>query len=69
MVVADPGFSSHMPCRISMVEDADGRLCLMMLNLDMLINGKLLPGEVIETAITVKQQMLDMSTAGASGKS
>lgn len=69
MVIADPVFSSYMPCRVSMVEDADGKLWLMMLNLDMLINSKLLPSEVIETAIRVNQQMLDVMTAGASGKS
>lgn len=69
MVIADPVFSSYMPCRISMVEDADGKLWVMMLNLDMLINSKLLPTEVIETAIRVNQQMLDVMAAGAAGKS
>jgi cytochrome c553/uncharacterized protein (DUF302 family) len=67
MVIADPIFSSYMPCRISMVEDSNGKLWLMMLNLDMLINSKLLPTDVIETAIKVNQQMLDVMTAGASG--
>jgi uncharacterized protein (DUF302 family) len=66
-VIADPIFSSYMPCRISMVEDSNGKLWLMMLNLDMLINSKLLPTDVIETAIKVNQQMLDVMTAGASG--
>ena len=68
MVIADPVFSSYMPCRISMVEDANGKLWLMMLNLDMLINSKLLPASVVETAVKVNQQMLDVMTAGASGK-
>jgi cytochrome c553/uncharacterized protein (DUF302 family) len=68
MVIADPVFSSYMPCRISMVEDADGRVWLMMLNLDMLINSKLLPTEVVETAIKVNQQMLDVMTAGITGR-
>jgi cytochrome c553/uncharacterized protein (DUF302 family) len=67
MVIADPVFSSYMPCRISMVEDKDGKLWLMMLNLDMLINSKLLPASVVETAVRVNQQMLDVMTAGASG--
>ena len=40
----------------------------MMLNQDMLINAELLPAEVVETAIRVNQQMLDVMTAGASGK-
>jgi hypothetical protein len=37
------------------------------LNLDMLIDSELLPAEVVETAIRVNQQMLDVMTAGASG--
>ena len=68
MVIADPVFSSYMPCRVSMVEDKDGQLWLMMLNLDMLINSKLLPDEVVETAVRVNQQMLDVMTAGAQAK-
>ena len=67
MVVANPIFSSYMPCRVSMVEDADGKTWLMMLNLDMLINSKLLPPNVVETAMKVNQQMLDIMVAGASG--
>ena len=67
MVVANPIFSSYMPCRISMVEDAEGKTWLMMLNLDMLINSELLPANVIETATKVNQQMLDIMLAGASG--
>ncbi|WP_078119128.1 c-type cytochrome [Thiosocius teredinicola] len=69
MVIADPVFSSYMPCRISMVEDKEGKLWLMMLNLDMLIDSELLPTEVVETAVKVNQQMLDVMTAGASGAS
>lgn len=67
MIIANPIFSSYMPCRISIVEDANGKTWLMMLNLDMLINSKLLPNEVIETAVKVNQQMLDIMVAGAKG--
>jgi cytochrome c553/uncharacterized protein (DUF302 family) len=67
MIVANPIFSSYMPCRISMVEDQEGKTWLMMLNLDMLINSKLLPQEVVETAVRVNQHMLDIMVAGASG--
>lgn len=68
MVVANPIFSSYMPCRVSMVEDGEGKTWLMMLNLDMLINSELLPGNVVETAMKVNQQMLDIMLAGASGE-
>jgi uncharacterized protein (DUF302 family) len=68
MVMANPVFASYMPCRISMVEDKEGKIQLMMLNLDMLIENKLLPPEVVETAIRVNQNMLDIMVAGASGE-
>jgi len=68
MVIANPIFSSYMPCRISLVEDQQGKPWLMMLNLDMLINSQLLPPEVINTAIKVNQQMLEIMTAGATGE-
>jgi len=68
MVVANPIFSSYMPCRVSMVEDGEGKTWLMMLNLDMLIDSELLPGNVVETAMKVNQQMLDIMLAGASGE-
>jgi len=67
MVVANPVFSSYMPCRISMVEDNDGKMWLMMLNLDMLINSHLLPPDVMETAVKVNQQMLEVMVAGSAG--
>ena len=68
MVMSNPIFSSYMPCRISVVEDGEGKAWLMMLNLDMLINSELLPPEVVETAIKVNQQMLDIMVAGATGE-
>ena len=68
MVVSNPIFSSYMPCRISLVEDGNGKAWLMMLNLDMLINSQLLPSEVVDTAIKVNQQMLDIMVAGATGE-
>lgn len=68
MVMANPIFASYMPCRISMVEDLEGNIQLMMLNLDMLIENKLLPPDVVETAIRVNQNMLDIMVAGSSGE-
>ena len=57
-----------MPCRIPLVEDGNGETWLMMLNLDMLIDSELLPTEVVDTAIKVNQQMLDIMVAGATGE-
>ncbi len=68
MVMSNPIFSSYMPCRISLVEDKQGKAWLMMLNPDMLIDSELLPAEVVDTAIRVNQQMLDIMVAGATGE-
>ncbi|MES9845637.1 MAG: c-type cytochrome [Candidatus Sedimenticola sp. PURPLELP] len=68
MVMSNPIFSSYMPCRISLVEDQNGDLQLMMLNLDMLINSSLLPQEVLDVAIRVNRSMLDIMMAGATGE-
>ena len=68
MIIANPIFASYMPCRIAVVEDEDKKPTLMMLNLDMLVNSKLLPADVIETAIRVNQDMLDIMVAGATGE-
>jgi uncharacterized protein (DUF302 family) len=68
MIVHNPIFASYMPCRIALVEDQAGRFWLMMLNLDMLIDSKLIPPEVTEVAIRVNQGMLDVMVAGATGE-
>ncbi len=68
MIINNPIFASYMPCRISMVEDQQGKMWLMMLNLDMLIDSELMPQAVVDTAIKVNQQMLDVMVAGATGE-
>ncbi len=68
MIMSNPIFSSYMPCRISLVEDRNGQMQLMMLNLDMLINSELVPQEVLDVAIRVNQGMLDIMMAGATGE-
>ena len=68
MIVHNPIFASYMPCRIAVVEDQAGKFWVMMLNLDMLIDSKLIPPEVTEVAIRVNQGMLDVMVAGATGE-
>ncbi|HHL19497.1 MAG TPA: c-type cytochrome [Thiothrix sp.] len=67
MVMSNPIFASYMPCRISVVEDKDKKVWLMMLNLDMLINSELLDTKVLDTAVRVNQAMLEIMVAGATG--
>jgi uncharacterized protein (DUF302 family) len=68
MVKFNTLFAAYMPCRIALVEDAQGQLWLEMLNLDMLINSVALPPELNQIAIETNGVMLDILTAGATGE-
>lgn len=67
MVQLDPLYSAYMPCRISLVEDNDGKAWVYMLNLDMLINSNSLSPELQSIAIRINQNMLAILTSGATG--
>jgi uncharacterized protein (DUF302 family) len=66
-VVGNFLYAAYMPCSIALVEDNDGKPWLLMLNLDMLIDNKLLSPELTEVAIRVNQGLLEVITAGATG--
>lgn len=68
LVVRDPVYAAYMPCRIALIEDDQGRGWTVMLNLDMLINRRILPPELLEIAIRINQSMLAVMTAGVTGK-
>jgi uncharacterized protein (DUF302 family) len=62
-------FSAYLPCRISLIEDPQGKLWLYTLNMDMMIyGGKVLPDALKEKAIAVKDTILDIMNRGASGE-
>jgi uncharacterized protein (DUF302 family) len=67
MVKFNTLYAAYMPCRISLVEDSEGRHWLEMLNLDMVINAYELPPELQAIAITINGEMLSIITAGATG--
>jgi len=67
MVKFNTIYAAYMPCRISLVEDGDGKLWLEMLNLDMIIDAYPLPPELQAIAITINGTMLPILTAGATG--
>ena len=61
-------FSAYLPCRISLIEDTDGKLWIYTLNMDMMIHGGTrLPDELFEEANTVKDVILDIMNRGAAG--
>lgn len=61
-------YSAYLPCRISLVEDKEGRLWLYSLNMDMMIHGgKPLPPALFDEANRVKDIILDIMERGAEG--
>ena len=67
MVEFNPIYAAYMPCRISILEDKNGKNWLLMLNLDMIINEFSLPEELQAIAITINGIMLEIVTAGSTG--
>jgi uncharacterized protein (DUF302 family) len=62
-------FSAYLPCRISLIEDPQGKLWLYTLNMDMMIyGGKVLPKALKEEASAVKDTILDIMNRGATGE-
>lgn len=62
-------FSAYLPCRISLIEDKQGKLWLYTLNMDMMIyGGSPLPAELKREAIQVKEIILDIMNRGATGE-
>lgn len=62
-------FSSYLPCRITLIEDLEGKLWLYTLNMDgMIYGGKPLPAELKDEAENVKDVILDIMNRGATGE-
>jgi len=62
-------FSAYLPCRISLIEDAEGKLWIYTLNMDMMIHGGAkLPPDLLKEANDVKDIILDIMQRGAAGE-
>jgi len=69
MVEFSDAFSAYLPCRIAMVEDKQGKNWLYALNMDMMIHGgKTLPDNLLKEANKVKNVILEIMEAGATGE-
>ena len=67
MVDFSPHMAAYLPCRITLVERADG-LWLYTLNMDMMIRmGRKLPPKLKEDALKVRQAIWLMMERGSSG--
>ncbi len=69
MVEFSDAFSAYLPCRIAMVEDKKGKVWVYALNMDMMIHGgKTLPDNLLKEANKVKDVILQIMEAGATGE-
>ncbi len=69
MVEYSDAFSAYLPCRIAMVEDKKGKVWVYALNMDMMIHGgKTLPDNLLKEANKVKDVILKLMEAGATGE-
>lgn len=69
MVDYSDAFSAYLPCRISMIEDKQGKVWLYALDMDMMIHGgKTLPEGLLKEANKVKDVILKIMEAGATGE-
>jgi uncharacterized protein (DUF302 family) len=65
MVMYNAIFAAYMPCRIALVQDSDGKIWLMMLNLDILINNTPLPPPLHAMAERINKDLMEIMKAGA----
>ena len=69
MVEYSDAFSVYLPCRVAMVEDNKGKLWVYALNMDMMIHGgRILPDNLLKEANKVKDVILKIMEAGATGE-
>lgn len=67
MIAASPLLAAYPPCRITLVTVKDARPRLLAVNMEMLIDNRLLPIPAQRVAILVNQDMLAIMSAGAKG--
>ena len=67
MVEYDIHFAAYLPCRISLVEDKNGKAWLLMMDMNMLINNPKLNRSLYKEAVRVRDNLLAIMEAGAAG--
>jgi len=68
MLEYSDAYSAYLPCRVSLVEDKQGKLWLYSLNMDaMIYGGNPLPPALKEEAMGVKKIILEIMNRGAEG--
>jgi len=67
MVEANIHFAAYLPCRIALVEDNKGKSWLVMMNLDMMLQGATVSKDLKIRATKVRDVLMDILQAGANG--
>jgi len=67
MVEANINFAAYLPCRIALVEDKKGKGWLLMMNLDIMLKGATLNKDLKKNATKVRDVLMDIMQAGATG--
>ena len=68
MVDFSPAMAAFLPCRITVIEQADG-LWIYAMNMDMLIKmGRQMPPPLSDAMLRVRGTLLKMLDRGASGE-
>ena len=68
MLEYNDAYSAFLPCRLSLVEDKQGKLWLYSLNMDAMIYGGVpLPAALKKEAMNVKEIILEIMNRGAEG--
>ena len=68
MVDHSDAYAAYLPCRVSLLEDKQGKLWIYSLDMDMMIHGgKTLPPKLLKEAIEVKRIILDVLDRASAG--
>ena len=68
MVDHSDAYAAYLPCRVSLLEDKQGKLWIYSLDMDMMIHGgTTLPPKLLKEAIEVKRIILDVLDRASQG--
>ncbi len=67
MVEANIDFAAYLPCRIALIEDAQGKGWLVMVNLDEILKQYKLAPDMFKLAKSVRDTLLSIMDAGVKG--
>lgn len=67
MVEYNKIFAGFLPCRIALIEDADGKGWIITMNMDMMLHAVDLPPELEKLATQVRDSIYSIVDAGVNG--